>query len=237
LFEIIPAVDILDGKCVRLEQGKFSHVTVYSKDPVAMAKKWQEKGAKRLHVVDLDGAKTGIPKNIDIVKNIIKSLDIPVQVGGGIRNIELIEELLAAGADRVVLGTSAIDNPNTLSTFCPRFGDKIAVSLDVLHGKVTTHGWKNTSPHNAVSLAKEAVKLGVRRFVYTDIKRDGMLSGPNFEGIKELARETDVPIIASGGISSQEDVEKLRELYPIGVEGCIVGKALYAGKVTLEEIL
>ena len=237
MFEIIPAVDIFDGKCVRLEQGKFNAVTIYDKDPVAAAKKWQEKGATRLHVVDLDGAKTGIPKNIDIVKKIIKELEIPVQIGGGIRNLALIEELLAAGADRIILGTSAIDNPNMLSTFCPRFGEKLAVSIDVLHGKVTTHGWQKTKPVDAITLAKEAVKLGVKRFVYTDIKRDGMLTGPNVASLKELVEATDVPVIASGGVSSNEDIAKLIELYPLGVEGCIVGKALYTGAVKLEEVL
>ena len=237
MFEIIPAVDIFDGKCVRLEQGKFNAVTVYYKDPLEAAKHWEALGAERLHVVDLDGAKTGIPKNLAIVKKIIAELKIPVQIGGGIRNIGLIEEIIKAGADRVILGTSAIDNPNMLSTFCPRFGEKLAVSLDVLHGKVTTHGWKNTSPLDAISLAKEAVKLGVRRFVYTDIKKDGMLSGPNYAGIKELAEATEVPIIASGGVSSNEDISKLKELYPLGVEGCIVGKALYAGAVKLEDVL
>jgi phosphoribosylformimino-5-aminoimidazole carboxamide ribotide isomerase len=237
VFEVIPAVDILQGKCVRLEQGNFSAVTVYHQDPVEMAKIWADQGIKRLHVVDLDGAKTGIAKNIDLVKKIIKAVKIAVQVGGGMRNISLIEELLAAGADRVVLGTSAIENPNTLSNFCPRFGEKLAVSIDVFNGKVSTHGWKKMTLLDALTLAKEAVKLGVKRIVYTDIKRDGMLTGPNFAGVREMAEATEVPIIAAGGISSAEDVHKLKELYSLGVEGCIIGKALYAGTIKLEEVL
>ncbi|MFA4858618.1 MAG: 1-(5-phosphoribosyl)-5-[(5-phosphoribosylamino)methylideneamino]imidazole-4-carboxamide isomerase [Candidatus Margulisiibacteriota bacterium] len=237
MFEVIPAVDILDGKCVRLEQGKFSLVTVYDSDPVNVAKKWADKGATRIHVVDLDGAKTGIPKNLEIVKKILKAVNVAVQIGGGIRNIDLIEELLGLGANRIILGTSAINNPNTLSNFCPRFGDKLAISLDVLNGKVTTHGWKKTAFLDAITQAKEAVKLGARRFVYTDIKRDGMLTGPNFEGIKELVAACEVPVIASGGISSAGDVEKLKELYSIGVEGCIIGKALYEGTIKLEDVI
>ena len=234
MFEIIPAIDILNSKCVRLEQGKYDAETKYADDPVEVAKRWESQGAKRLHVVDLDGARTGIPKNIEIIKSIIKEIDIPVQAGGGIRNMNVIKELIDFGIDRVILGTTAVNNPNTLSKFCEQFDGKIVVSIDAKEGKVATEGWTKVSKKDIFTLAKEAIKLGVKRFVYTDISRDGMLAGPNYAGIKKFVAEIKVPVIASGGISSKEDIEKLKGT---GAEGCIVGKALYEGKIRLEEIL
>ena len=234
MFEIIPAVDILDGKCVRLKQGRYDAETIYSDDPVAMARKWESAGANRLHVVDLDGARTGIPKNIDIIKRMAKEMKIPLQVGGGIRNLEIIKELIDFGVERVILGTTAVKNPNTLARFCDKFGERIAVAIDAKDGKAATEGWTKVSKKDVLTLAKEAISLGVKRFIYTDITRDGMLEGPNFERIKSFIAQVKVPVIASGGVSSIDDVEKLKET---GAEGCIVGKALYEGKIQLEELL
>lgn len=234
MFEVIPAIDLLDGKCVRLKQGRYDAETIYSLNPLEIAIKWEKLGAQRLHVVDLDGARTGIPKNLEIIKAIVREVKIPVQVGGGIRNLTLIQELLDFGIDRVILGTTAVKNPNVLSQFCEKFDDKIAVAIDAKNGKAATEGWVKITKKDILTLAQEAVEFGVRRFIYTEISRDGMLEGPNFEGIRNFVSEIAVPVIASGGISSKEDIEKLKE---IGVEGAIVGKALYEGKIKLEEIL
>lgn len=234
MFEVIPAIDILNGKCVRLKQGRYDAETVYSNDPLEFARKWESQGAKRLHVVDLDGARTGIPKNIEIIKSIAKELNIPVQTGGGIRNFDLIKELIDFGVDRVILGTTAVNNPNTLARFCEAFGERIAVAIDNKEGKAATEGWTKVSKKDTLTLAKDAIELGVKRFIYTDISRDGMLEGPNFEGIKNFVSQIKAPVIASGGVSSKEDVEKLKAT---GAEGCIVGKALYEGKIKLEDIL
>ncbi len=233
MFEIIPAIDILNGNCVRLKQGRYDAETVYSTDPLKTARKWESKGAKRLHIVDLDGARTGIPKNIGTIKSIAGKINIPIQVGGGIRNFDLINELTDAGIDRVILGTTAVNNPNMLARFCEAYNDKIAVAIDAREGKAATNGWTKISKKDIFTLAREAIELGVKRFVYTEINRDGMLSGPNFEGIKNFISKINVPVIASGGISSKGDIEKLKET---GAEGCIIGKALYEGKVKLEEI-
>lgn len=234
-FEVIPAIDLLGGVCVRLKQGSYESPIVYSKDPVAMARHWEAEGATRLHVVDLDGARTGTPENLAIIKDIIRETNIPVQVGGGIRNLEVIKELVDTGLDRAILGTTAIKNPNLLGTICERFGDKIAVAIDARGEMAAAEGWMYVTKKNIFTLAAEAVELGVQRFVYTDISRDGMLIGPNFEGIKRFAAETKAAVIASGGVSTKEDVVKLRELG--GIEGCIVGKALYEETVTLKDLL
>lgn len=234
MFEIIPAIDIINGKCVRLTQGRYNAETVYSADPLEMAKKWEAAGAARLHVIDLDGARTGLPGNIALIKKMAGEVKIPLQVGGGIRNISVIKELLAAGVNRVILGTTAVNNPNTLAKFCEAFGEQIAVAVDVKNGKIATEGWAKLSNKDVFTLAKGAIELGVRRFIYTDVSRDGMLGGPNIEAIKTFLTEVDAAVIASGGISSAEDVAKIKET---GVEGCIIGKALYEGKVKLEEIL
>ena len=233
-MQIIPAIDILDGKCVRLKQGRYDAETVYSKDPVEIAKKWLDQGATRLHVVDLDGARTGQPKNLEVIKNIVAALSIPVQVGGGIRNQDVIKQVIDFGVDRVILGTTAVKNQNLLGQVCERFGQKIAVGIDAKNGKVATEGWTEVSKKDTLTLAREAVELGVKRFIYTDISRDGMLVGPNFEGIKDFVANIKVAVIASGGVASTEDVEKLKGT---GVEACIVGKALYEGKVHLEDLL
>jgi len=234
MFEVIPAIDILGGKCVRLKQGSYESPVVYSNDPVEVAKRWEAEGARRIHVVDLDGARTGTPENIEIIKSIIKEVNVPVQAGGGIRTFMMISDLIKFGADRIILGTTAIKNPNLLGTTCEKFGDKIAVAIDAKGEVAAAEGWMYVTKKNILTLAREAIELGVKRFIYTDISRDGMLEGPNFEGIRKFVSEIKVPVIASGGISSKEDIEQLKE---IGVEGCIVGKALYEGKVTLSEIV
>jgi len=234
MFEIIPAVDILGGKCVRLRQGRFEQKTVYFEDPLEAAKLWESKGAKRLHVVDLDGARTGTPENLQIVKRIAKEVNIPIEVGGGVRRLDQIEELLKLGVDRIVLGTSAIFNPNLLSNVCEKFADRIIVSVDAQGDNVVANGWTRVSSKNVLTLAGEAIALGVKRFVYTDISKDGMLAGPNFSAIQKFAGSVSVPVIASGGVTTKEDVEKLKQL---SLEGCIIGQALYTGAIKLEDIL
>lgn len=234
MFEVIPAVDILDGKAVRLKQGKYEASTIYYKNPIDAAKKWEAEGARRLHVVDLDGARTGIGKNISIVKKIAQELKIPVQLGGGVRHYEQIEEVLDSGIERVILGTSAVYNPNLLERACKSFSDRIIVSIDAMENKVAAKGWRDISSKDIITFSKEAVKLGVKRFVYTDITKDGMLKGPNFDSIRIFSSNVKAKVIASGGVSSKEDIEKLKTLK---VEGCIVGIALYSGAVKLSEVL
>jgi len=234
MFEIIPAVDILGGKCVRLRQGRFEQKTIYFEDPLEAAKLWESKGAKRLHVVDLDGARTGTPENLGIVKKIAKELNIPVEMGGGVRRMDQIEELLKLGVDRIVLGTSAIFNPNLLLNVCEKFADRIIVSVDAKGDDVVANGWTRVSSKNVLTLAGEATALGVKRFIYTDISKDGMLAGPNFSAIQKFSGSVSVPVIASGGVTTKEDVERLKQL---SLEGCIIGQALYTGAIQLEDIL
>jgi phosphoribosylformimino-5-aminoimidazole carboxamide ribotide isomerase len=234
VFEVIPAIDILGGKCVRLKQGRYEAPIVYSDEPLAMAKKWEAEGARRLHVVDLDGARTGVPENLEIIKSIIREVKAPVQVGGGIRNFSTIMDLIRFGADRVILGTTAIKNPNLLSTTCEKFGEKIAVAIDAKGNFAAAEGWMYVTKKDILTLAREATTLGVKRFIYTEINRDGTLEGPNFEAVRQFASALEAAVIASGGVSSKEDIEKLKATR---IEGCIVGKALYEGKIKLEEIL
>lgn len=234
MFEVIPAVDILDGKCVRLKQGKFEKQTVFYENPVDAALFWESKGATRLHIIDLDGARTGTPKNFKTIKSIAENLKIPLQVGGGYRKTDDIEKLISIGISRVILGTSAIFNPNLIMKVCEQYGDQIIVAVDTKNEKVMANGWTNVSSKNAISLAQEVVMLGVRRFILTDIDRDGMLKGPNFEALFRFASSVNVPVIASGGISKKEDIDQLKAST---LEGCIIGQALYTGTIKLEEIL
>ncbi len=234
---IIPAIDLREGKCVRLVEGQLDRETIYSDDPVAMAAHWQEKGAQMLHVVDLDGAFAGSPKNHDVVKEILSVLTIPVQVGGGIRNMQSIELLLELGAARVILGTSAILKPELVSAACSRYGDAILVGIDGRYGQVAIEGWGVTVEKGTIELAGEMKALGIKRVVFTDIRRDGTLRGPNFEAIRELATATGLKIVASGGVSTADDLRRLKELEPCGVDSVIMGKALYAGTVTIQEAL
>jgi phosphoribosylformimino-5-aminoimidazole carboxamide ribotide isomerase len=233
-MEIIPAIDLRNGKCVRLYQGDYGKETVFSDDPVSMARRWQSEGAKRLHLVDLDGAARGAPCNLDAIEEIAAAVDIPVQVGGGIRSLETIEQLLKLGAGRVILGTAAVESPDLVEEACRRFDDRIVVGIDARDGWVATRGWLQQSRTTAGDLAVSMVGLGARRFIYTDISRDGTLTGPNFDAVAELLSQVSAPVIAAGGISSVEHLTRLAEL---GVEGAIVGRAIYTGDINLEEAL
>ncbi|MGQ9557778.1 MAG: 1-(5-phosphoribosyl)-5-[(5-phosphoribosylamino)methylideneamino]imidazole-4-carboxamide isomerase [Desulfurispora sp.] len=234
---VIPAIDLREGRCVRLVEGRLDAETVYSDDPVAMAAAWQAQGARWLHVVDLDGAFAGKPKNLEVIREIICSVQIPVQVGGGIREMGAIEELLALGAGRVILGTVAIYRPELVQEACRRFGERVLVGIDARDGKVAIEGWGVTAQKDALELALEMKKIGVSRIVFTDIWRDGKLVGPNLQAIADLARASGLKIIASGGVSTLEDIVAVKGLAPLGVEAVIVGKALYAGTVTLAQAL
>ncbi|MGI9952218.1 1-(5-phosphoribosyl)-5-[(5-phosphoribosylamino)methylideneamino]imidazole-4-carboxamide isomerase [Moorellaceae bacterium AZ2] len=234
---VFPAIDLRRGRCVRLYQGRPEEETVYSDNPVDVARKWVEEGAAWLHVVDLDGAFQGSVQNLDVIREIIKAAGVPVQVGGGVRTRADIEALLQAGAARVVLGTAAVADPDLVAGACRVYGEAIAVGIDSRDGLVAIKGWVTTSPRRAVDLGREMADLGVRRLIYTDISRDGTLQGPNLGAIREMALSCGLPVIASGGIADLQDIAVLRELEPLGVEGVIVGRALYNGQFTLGEAL
>ena len=229
-FEVIPAIDLRGGRCVRLYQGDFAKETVFSNDPVGVARRWEAAGAPRIHVVDLDGAASGRPVNTSIVEAIAGAVSIPIQVGGGLRTIEAIELLLARGAQRVVLGTSAAEDPALVGEAAQRFGEAIVVGVDARDGLVATHGWVKAQAISAVDLIKRMEALDVRRFVYTDIARDGAPTGPAVDSIGDLLASAGAAIIASGGVSSLADLEQLAGL---GIEGAIVGRAVYTGDVDL----
>lgn len=234
---VIPAVDLRGGKCVRLVEGMADRETVYSENPVEMALLWESQGARWLHVVDLDGAFSGRLKNLDIIKEIIVKVNIPVEVGGGIREMGTIEELLEIGARRVILGTIAIIEPDLVAGACTKYDDAIMVSIDAKDGKVAIEGWGVTAEKDALELAGEMKRIGVRRLVFTDIRRDGTLKGPNLQAIEEVARTTGLNLIAAGGISVIDDVQALLKIEHVGIEAVIIGKALYAGSITLKEAL
>ncbi|QCX34564.1 1-(5-phosphoribosyl)-5-[(5-phosphoribosylamino)methylideneamino]imidazole-4-carboxamide isomerase [Caloramator sp. E03] len=225
---IFPAIDIKNGRCVRLTQGNQKYEEVFYDNPVDAAMLWEKLGAEYLHVVDLDGAFCGQPQNKHIVKNIIESVDIPLQLGGGIRTIKDIEEVISLGVKRVILGTAAISNKELIINALKEYGDNIAVSIDAKDGYAAINGWMEVSNKNAFDLAIELERLGLRYLIYTDILKDGMLSGPNFEHIRLLKNKTNLNIIVSGGISSADDLLELKKL---GVYGAIVGKALYTGQI------
>ena len=230
-MEVIPAIDLRDGRCVRLHQGDFERETVFSDDPVAMALRWQEQGGPRLHVVDLDGAATGEPAHLDVISAIVATLDIPVQVGGGIRSGDAARAWLEAGVDRVVIGTAAVRNPDMVQDVCREHGsERVVVSVDARDGMVALQGWTEASEVSVLELARRMADLGVARLLYTDIARDGMLTGPDLDTNAQLARETGMAVLASGGVASVEDI---RQLTATGVEGVIVGRALYTGAVSL----
>jgi len=231
---IIPAIDLKDGKCVRLYQGDYSQETVFSEDPVGMAQHWFSLGAQRLHIVDLDGAAAGKLCHLDVVREIARATSIPVQVGGGIRRLEAIEKLLDSGVARVILGTAAVASPEMIEEACQRFGEAVIVGIDAREGYVAVQGWLTGTTIAVTDLLQRMAALGARRFIYTDILRDGTLSQPNFEAIEELTKTTSLPIIAAGGISSVSDLVRLGR---IGVEGAIVGRALYTGDIELGEAL
>ena len=233
-MEVIPAIDLKGGRCVRLLQGDFDKETVFSTDPEAVARGWEQAGAPRIHVVDLEGAASGRPENAEAVARILKSVDIPVQLGGGIRNMETLEGWFDKGVQRVVLGTAAVEDPDFLQEALRRFGESVVVGIDARDGRVAASGWKRTTEVDAIELIERMKGFGARRIIYTDISRDGMLSGPNLESVRQVVSKTKVPVIASGGVSTIEHLKSLREL---GVEGAIVGRALYTGDVNLREAI
>lgn len=235
---IIPAIDLKDGCVVRLVQGDFDNKKVYSKDPVKTARHWVRQGAEMLHVVDLDGASTGIPTNLEAVKAIVKDSLIPVEFGGGVRQIETIRILFDSGVFRVILGTKAAQDRDFLLEAFKEFGDKVIVSIDARDQKVLIKGWVESSDSlNVTDFARDLKEIGFSQLIYTDISKDGTLKGPNIKGIKDLLKETSMKVISSGGISSLEDITRLKLLEKEGVTGIIVGKALYEGKFTLKQAL
>ena len=236
---IIPAIDIKDGQCVRLEQGRMESATVFSNEPGQAARQWCDQGARRLHVVDLNGAVAGKPRNESAVKDIIAAVDpdVPVQLGGGIRDLETIERYLDDGVSYVIIGTAAVKNPGFLHEACDAFPGHIMVGLDAKDGKVATDGWSKLTKHDVIDLAKRFQDYGVEAVIYTDIGRDGMMSGVNIEATLRLAQALTVPVIASGGLNSLDDIRKLRALEADGVTGAITGRAIYEGKLDFAEAL
>lgn len=234
---IYPAIDIRGGRCVRLTEGRFDAETVFADDPAEMALKWAGMGAEFLHLVDLDGALAGEGKNVPVIERILQSVNIPVQLGGGIRNLETIEKLLALGVTRLILGSAAVKNPQLVEEACKKYPGHIAVGIDAKNGEVAIEGWGKGSGVAATELAKQMAAYGVETIIYTDISRDGMLSGVNVEVTAALARACGVPIIASGGVASIEDIRRVKAVEADGVQGCIIGKAIYTGAVDLKEAL
>ncbi len=234
-MEIIPAIDLRDGRCVRLFQGDFDQETVFSDDPLATALSWQEQGGHRLHLVDLDGAVQGKPVHLEIISAIVRALDIPVQVGGGVRDLAAAEAWLDAGVDRVVIGTAAVRDPDMVQEVCRKHGSqRVVVAVDAKDGLVALQGWTEASTVTVLQLAQRMSQIGVVRLLYTDISRDGALTGPDYENNELLVRETGLAVLASGGVAS---IEHITGLLPAGVEGVIVGRALYTGAVSLPEAI
>ncbi len=234
---IIPAIDIMEGKCVRLYQGKREEVKVYSDDVVGVAKKWESDGVELIHVVDLDGAFSGKPVNYELIEDIIDNVNVPVEVGGGIRDEESIELYLEIGAERVVLGTRAINDPQFLMDSCRNYHERIILSIDARDGMIATHGWKKVTEKKAIEFVKTFEEIGIGGIIYTDLMRDGSMIGPNISAIEEFLKSVELPVIASGGVSGMDDLEKLYKLTDSGLVGVIVGKALYEGKVNLREAI
>ena len=234
-MDIIPAIDIKDGKCVRLYQGDYDKETIFSTDPVSVAVGWQEMGAERIHIVDLDGAASGNQRNFQVIKMMISCLAIPVQVGGGIRTESNVVTMMDIGVDRVILGTMAVENKEIVQSIVDRFGvESVIVGIDVRDDLVSIKGWKKSTFVSSSDLMDEMYRIGVRRFVYTDISRDGTLMEPNFQSIEQIVNRSDANIIASGGVSS---LGHIKQLAGLGVEGVIIGKALYTGDINLNEAI
>lgn len=236
-MEVIPAIDLLEGRCVRLYQGDYERSQVFDENPVAVARQWVDQGATRLHLVDLDGAKAGHPVNWQAIEAIIQAVNVPVQVGGGLRDRQSIADLLTLGVQRAILGTVAVEQPDLVTQLCQEFPDQIVVGIDARNGKVATRGWLETSDVLAVELAQQMEQAGATAVIYTDIHRDGTLQGPNLNALRELAEAISIPVVASGGVSSTTDLLSLLALEPIGVKSVIVGRALYTGDVIFKEAL
>ncbi len=236
-MQVIPAIDLLDGQCVRLHQGDYDQVTRFNDDPIAQALTWQRQGAQRLHLVDLDGARTGQPVNDAVVRQITAALSIPVQLGGGVRSAERAEALLACGLDRVILGTVALEQPELVRELADRHRGSIVVGIDAKDGRVATRGWLESSTVEASALASMFEGSAVAALITTDIATDGTLAGPNLEFLRTMAQASSIPVIASGGIGDLADLLSLLSLAPLGVEGVIVGRALYDGRIDLAEAL
>ncbi|WP_276356031.1 1-(5-phosphoribosyl)-5-[(5-phosphoribosylamino)methylideneamino]imidazole-4-carboxamide isomerase [Cohnella caldifontis] len=234
-FIIYPAIDIRDGKCVRLVQGDYNRETVYNEDPVSVARDWEAQGGQWIHLVDLDGAKAGHPVNDELIGRIAKSVNVPVQVGGGLRKEEDVERLVGLGVSRVILGTAAIEDRAFVSRVLAKYGSSVAIGIDARNGFVATRGWLETSEVKAEDLAVQLAAEGAQTFIFTDISRDGMMGGPNVDAIVRLAQVSGRTVIASGGVSKPEDLDRLAAHAGDGVGGAIVGKALYTGSINLAE--
>jgi len=234
---IIPAIDLKDGKCVRLKQGQMNQSTIFSENPAAMAKKWLDLGAKRLHLVDLDGAFAGKPVNEGAIKSIVSEVgsEIPIQLGGGIRNLNTVENFLNSGVDSIIVGTAAVTNPGFLHEACYAFPGQIIVGLDAKDGNVAINGWAKLTGHNVIELAQKFEEYGVESIIYTDIGRDGMMSGVNIEATVKLSESLKVPVIASGGVSNIKDIEMLCDVSNIGIRGVITGTAIYEGSLDFKK--
>lgn len=236
-MNVIPAIDLLEGRCVRLYQGDYARSQVFDNNPANIAKQWVEQGATRLHIVDLDGAKAGQLVNRQAIEAILQAVSGEIQVGGGLRDKSSVSQLLNMGVKQVILGTIAVEQPQLVEELCQEFPGQIIVGIDARNGRVATRGWLETSEVAAIDLAKQMQQLGAAAIIYTDIHRDGTLSGPNLEALRELANAISIPIIASGGVSSITDLLSLLTLEPLGVSGVIVGRALYTGDVSLKAAL
>ena len=235
-MKIIPAIDIQNGNCVRLRQGDFSQETIFNNSPLDIAEKWVKDGAQRLHIVDLDGARLGEPINIDLISKICKTFpSIPVQIGGGIRDIETARKYFHAGASFIIIGTKAVEDPNFVKDLCSEFHKKIIIGIDAKNGEVATEGWVSNSKVNAISLSKKFEDFGVSEIVYTDIEKDGMMGGLNIKATVDLAKEINIPVIASGGVSSNDDLKKIINYEKFCISGVIVGRALYENKINIKE--
>ena len=230
---ILPAIDLKEGACVRLEQGLMEKDTVYNDDPGVQARIWQDQGGELLHIVDLDGAFAGVPKNKEAIKAIVNAIDIPCELGGGVRDLQTIEAYLELGVDRIILGTIAKENPQLVAEACRKFPGHIVVGIDAKGGLVAVRGWADVTEKKATELAKEMEGFGVEAIIYTDIARDGMMQGPNIEATQALAEAINIPVIASGGVSSLDDIRNLLKIEASGVSGVITGKAIYSGALDL----
>jgi phosphoribosylformimino-5-aminoimidazole carboxamide ribotide isomerase len=236
-MEIIPAIDMMDGKCVRLVQGRFDQATVYSDEPADMARRWVDEGAVRLHLVDLNGSRVGMPQETKTIREIRAAVQVPLQLGGGIRSLETARRMLDLGIDRVIIGTSAAANDDLAAELFGELGEHAVLGVDAKDGRVAIKGWEEVTAEDAVAFARRMHTLGARRVIYTDISRDGMLKGVNIPAMKTMAESVVMPVIASGGVSTVEDIRALAALQSIGVEGAILGKALYTGTLTLGDAL